>query len=672
MIKLELHTIKLILSYLLVLCGFATISLMEEVSLTFLIVSILICLITFAINIKYKPLFKDIVWTISAIIVFIFFITDYFTLTGSFLGATARFLSILLLLKLLDLKETKDHFLILYIVFFQLVIASASTVSYLYFLILFVYLSIAIITMILLNIERDQVEITIEKKEKNILQAISKKLIFSSTLLSLLTIIMSFAMFFILPRVSLGFLKDLSLDTVQVTGFSDRVDLGDIGEIKEDDTVVMRVETNINDINPFSSFYFRGSVLDYYDGTSWNKTSTEKKHLRYFIDKKLNVANDEGNTIEQTIHLEPLSTKAVFSAGKIQQIKGSFSSLLIDKYGSLNFNYEPRNKTSYTTYSITGKLKNKFPTKETLSTVYSAMPPDHERIETFTKRILKDVTGDFKKAKFIENYLKKNYKYTLKPNIKDAKHPILDFLFNTKEGFCEHYATAMALMLRTEKIPTRIVTGFLQGTWNDYGGYYVITNKDAHSWVEVYIDDIGWIVFDPTPPVPTDVKNNFMALTLFIDSLKQKWTSKIINFTYLDQMAMADNLRDSYKEFKQKDTTTSSKKIKKNAIFLYLILLLFLVTIFIIVKETRKDKHKYKKTPLFYIDMLGLLSKKGFIKEKNETAKDFKDRVKIREVNFLTDSFEKTRYGNKTLNKEEEFRCKENLDTLKITLKDLH
>lgn len=184
---MQLHTVKLLLSYLIVSCGFATIALMEEVSLTFLISAISICLLTLAVNIIYKPRFKNIIWTISAVIVFIFYITDYFTLTGSFLGATARFLSILLILKLLDLKEIKDHFIILYIVFFQLVISSASTVSYAYFFIIFIYLTIAIVTMILLNIERDQAESTIDKKEKTIMQAINKKMLFSSTLLSLLT-----------------------------------------------------------------------------------------------------------------------------------------------------------------------------------------------------------------------------------------------------------------------------------------------------------------------------------------------------------------------------------------------------------------------------------------------------------------------------------------------------
>src|SRR3989454_389608 len=83
--------------------------------------------------------------------------------------------------------------------------------------------------------------------------------------------------------------------------------------------------------------------------------------------------------------------------------------------------------------------------------------------------------------------------------------PVDDFLFTRKTGYCEHYATAMVVLLRALGIPARLVTGFLPGVWNDFGNYYTIRQQDAHAWVEVYFPLSGWVTFAPTPSVPAAV-----------------------------------------------------------------------------------------------------------------------------------------------------------------------
>ena len=109
--------------------------------------------------------------------------------------------------------------------------------------------------------------------------------------------------------------------------------------------------------------------------------------------------------------------------------------------------------------------------------------------------------------------------------------PVDDFLFNSKRGYCEHYASAMVLMLRTIGIPARIVTGFYGGEFNEYGGYVIVRQSNAHSWVEAAIDG-RWRLFDPTPPV---VERRASAIGYLLDMLRMKWNRYVVAFSASDQ-----------------------------------------------------------------------------------------------------------------------------------------
>ena len=90
------------------------------------------------------------------------------------------------------------------------------------------------------------------------------------------------------------------------------------------------------------------------------------------------------------------------------------------------------------------------------------------------------------------------YQYTLDVGGHRSDSPLDDFLFTRKTGYCEHYATAMVILLRTLGVPARLVTGYFASEWNNFGHYYAIRQQDAHAWVEVWFPRSGWITFDPT------------------------------------------------------------------------------------------------------------------------------------------------------------------------------
>src|SRR6266567_1874550 len=127
-----------------------------------------------------------------------------------------------------------------------------------------------------------------------------------------------------------------------------------------------------------------------------------------------------------------------------------------------------------------------------ISAAYLQLPELDPRIPELTSQITKNAPTPFDKAVAIENYLRTRFTYTLKLTGRPGDHPLAHFLFETRAGHCEYFASAMAIMLRTLGIPTREVNGFLPGEYNDLGGDYIVRASDAHSWVEVYFPGNGW------------------------------------------------------------------------------------------------------------------------------------------------------------------------------------
>ena len=111
-------------------------------------------------------------------------------------------------------------------------------------------------------------------------------------------------------------------------------------------------------------------------------------------------------------------------------------------------------------------------------------------------------TNNYDRAAAIQSYLRNNFQYTLDPPDIEPEDPVGSFLFRSKSGYCEYFAAAMAVMLRTLNVPSRLVNGFQTGSYNRIGKDFVVRARDAHSWVEVYFTGYGWIPFDPTPADP--------------------------------------------------------------------------------------------------------------------------------------------------------------------------
>ena len=125
------------------------------------------------------------------------------------------------------------------------------------------------------------------------------------------------------------------------------------------------------------------------------------------------------------------------------------------------------------------------------------MSPD---VAALAEKVSAGATNNYDKVVAMSDYLQKTYPYDLNVQKQgDKENSVEFFLFKAKRGYCEHFASALAVMCRTQGIPARVVAGYDTGTMNPLTGYYEVTARDAHAWVEVYFPMFGWIQFDPTP-----------------------------------------------------------------------------------------------------------------------------------------------------------------------------
>jgi hypothetical protein len=133
--------------------------------------------------------------------------------------------------------------------------------------------------------------------------------------------------------------------------------------------------------------------------------------------------------------------------------------------------------------------------------------------------------------------------------------PLADFLFNVKQGHCEYFATAMAVMLRTQGIATRVVNGFLPGEYNQAAGAFTVRQSDAHSWVEVYFPYTkSWVTFDPTPPAGRTTRERTGlagALSKYSEALELLWFQYVVGYDKDEQRSLVTSVRKSLSEFQR-------------------------------------------------------------------------------------------------------------------------
>src|SRR5882762_10093097 len=354
-------------------------------------------------------------------------------------------------------------------------------------------------------------------------------------------------LFFFFPRFSAGYLGRASFSPSLMTGFTENVELGQIGEIKRNSTVVMRVQTG----KPigYDRLRWRGIALTTFDGWRWSTLDRGAQKL-YTGDAGWIQAGDSPQKTATpdpgmiyTVYLEPIATDAIFVPGKVISLKGNFNGENNNSFNAIRRTYIFRDSTDtllkpfhdysairYAGFSLLPPLNAA--KLRAASTDYSPdiieanlqLPSLDPRIPELAKEITKNARTPFDKALAIESYLHNRFTYTLNLAGKPGDDPLAHFLFETRAGHCEYFASAMTIMLRTLGVPSREVNGFLPGEYNDLGGDYIVRASDAHSWVEVYFPGMDWQTFDPTPASPENETGFLTRLGQYADWMEINWS----------------------------------------------------------------------------------------------------------------------------------------------------
>ena len=366
-------------------------------------------------------------------------------------------------------------------------------------------------------------------------------------------------LFVLFPRVGLSLLLMNRGHAGRMIGFSGRVDLGEVGVLRSDPTLTMRIE--IPDLPepppPRLTLHLRGTALDAYDGRAWTQSESWKRPAETDgtlipIERYPDVTTDKVMRAD----LEPIEPPVVFlpqnATGMRFRSRGQFgveSPLPPFRGPEGEFRYQPLDERGLK-YEIFLSTHN-VPTFRRLPVAerprYLALPGDMpDRIRDLAATWTKGLTAPLDRARAIEARLRTDYRYDLNSPSGKSKQPLDDFLFESKRGHCEYYSTAMAVMLRTLGVPTRNVTGFIGGTWNRFGHFYAVRQGDAHSWVEVFVDDQGWLTFDPTPPGDSAPRSELAGAWAyvrdFLEASSQRWDRHVVGYDLNQQVSLFQTL----------------------------------------------------------------------------------------------------------------------------------
>lgn len=382
---------------------------------------------------------------------------------------------------------------------------------------------------------------------------LDRSFISTSVALSGVTLIMSAAVFVTFPRIQRDWPGRGDVLARSIAGFSDEVSLGQHGSsIFSNPEVVLRVEFPAGlPENPLG-LHWRGRSYDRFDGIRWHRSQNLRPSIApsaWYRDRWT------GPTVEQRIYSAALDTRVVFGLHPMIEVDAeSRIQPLFDQMG--DFYYWGAAEPVYNAHSMTGP-----PPADSLRTARRGFMPDPrrflqlpelpDRVAALADSITEGIDNQYDQTVAIQDYLR-TFNYTRELPATAAQTGLDYFLFDRQEGHCEYFSTAMVILLRTQGIQARNVNGFLGGRWSEFGQYLAVTQNEAHSWVEVWFPNYGWVEFDPTPGGSigdTAAANSWLWPGQFLfDGLQFRWSKWILDYSMAKQLDVFDRLASLFGE----------------------------------------------------------------------------------------------------------------------------
>lgn len=433
---------------------------------------------------------------VVSLLCFVGVLASYESVSG--VGPGSALLVVMAALKLMETKLRRDQFVLLFISIF-LVMSSLLREQYLWSL---PYLIASVTFTMTAWLRMSNARPTRLRQNFN-----------TAARLMLYAAPLTIAMWIFFPRIATPFWA-VPIDTSSGTsGLSEQMSPGDISSLSLSDAVAFRVVFQ-GDAPPPEDRYWRGLVLTNFNGRTWSGNdpsigSRSRRDVEYL-----------GTPIQYQVTMEPTRQHWVFaldipyevsldgaSMARQQQI---FRMQPIDQRVSFN-------AVSHTDYRINNQLQ------DWSRRHYTMLPPKSNPQATALALEMREAAGS--DEVFINRVLSKfnteEFFYTLEPPPLGS-NPVDRFLFDTRQGFCEHYASAFAMLMRAAGIPARIVLGYQGGEINPLGKYMIVRQADAHAWTEVWLPGRGWYRVDPTAAVAPERIEAGRSAAMF-DGIGANW-----------------------------------------------------------------------------------------------------------------------------------------------------
>lgn len=403
-------------------------------------------------------------------------------------------------------------------------------------------------------------------------RVVGRGFLLATCLLSVPILVFTASLFVLFPRVGLSLLLLNHPRQGRMVGFSDHVDLGDVGVLRSDPSIALRFELPglPEPPPPRLTLRLRGTAFDSYDGRAWARTLADRKPMTSIFGEGLYALHRAPDLLRDrriVFDLEPIDPPVVFLPARTvgvrlrapgQVVLGEPLTLQRGPEGELRYGGADTRGLHYEVFlAADGEpLVDALP--EADRTRYLTLPASMPaRVVALAKTWTEGLPSDLAKARALEEHLRKEFRYDLASPSAGTPQPVDHFLFESQRGHCEFFSTTMAVMLRAVGIPSRNVTGFVGGTYNRFGRYYAVREGDAHSWVEAFIDEGGrtaWLTFDPTPAAGAQPLHQttgfFVYVRDLVEALSQRWSRYVVGYDLRTQVRLFEEVARGYERFR--------------------------------------------------------------------------------------------------------------------------
>ena len=566
---------------------------------------------------------------------------SFYTLFGRTAGSAL--LALLLCMKLLEMHTQRDRMVVVFLACFMVVIGFLFSQSI--FAGGYMLFETLLLTTTLISINHRPAKY------------LSRQILYMSYIrlagrMLLPALPLTLVLFVLFPRVP-GPLWGIPEDVAgATTGLSEQMSPGQISQLSNNDAVAFRVKFD-HDIPPQSELYWRGPVFWHFNGHEWN---APKDQFRLRLETEIETL---GAPVDYALTLEPHQQRWLFALDMPvglppkSRMSAEFQLLSLRPINKVT-RYELR---SFPRYRIE-------PNGASLFQRYLALP---DNIAPRTRRLITTWQEETSiPAALIQRTLAffrdEPFYYSRQPPLL-FDDPVDEFLFQTRKGYCEHYASAFTVMMRLAGIPARVVTGYQGGEMNPLSDYMIVRQSDAHAWSEVWLAGEGWLRIDPASVIPPNrIENNedlfrrepqtsrekrlielnwlgrsVLRARYAWDAVNNRWNQWIIGFNEKRQLALL--------------SSWGMPKIDWQGMTILMFSLLAGLMLLFGLYLLRRSQAPLDPTSQLYQRFLHKIEKLGLTKQESESALQFARRIKTtradlaKEVDSITHDYNKLRYA---------------------------